>query len=380
MSSADSPARPSDRTGSLPELRDRQSLHEAERLRHASWAFTTRRVPAEAPYRISHGPRTPKAGDLLLARVDVLGHHRGLQLWSGRRKNLFPGDEIVVAYGNRYASNQFEAVVPKTLGPCHLVAGGGVAAKALTWHSRISRGPTLITPIGLLIGSDDEAVNLRDHTIEFVPRLIEACPPAIAVVGTAMDAGKTTSAAYLVRGMTRAGLRVGFAKITGTGAGGDTWLLTDAGANPVLDFTDAGFVSTYLVELPDIESLLVTLVAHLSKAGVDAIVLEVADGVLQPETAALLDSPVFKSIARGVLFTACDSMGAVAGTQWLVDHGLAIAGLAGVLTSAPLQCSEAAAATGLPTYTRDELGSSEKAREILTWAEEQTIRYQEHGS
>ena len=135
----------------------RQTLHEAERLRRASWAFTTRRVSREEPYRISSGARTPRAGDLVLARVDVLGHHRGLQLCSGRKKNLFPGDEIVVAYGNRYAPSQFEAVVPKTLGPCQLVAGGGVAAKALSWHKRISRGPTLITPVGLLIRPDGEA-------------------------------------------------------------------------------------------------------------------------------------------------------------------------------------------------------------------------------
>jgi hypothetical protein len=68
----------------------------------------------------------------------------------GRRKLLFVGDEIVVAYGNRYAPNQFEAVVPKTLGPCHLVAAGGVAAKALSWHASVSKGATQITPLGLI--------------------------------------------------------------------------------------------------------------------------------------------------------------------------------------------------------------------------------------
>ena len=260
---------------------------------------------------------TPRAGDLVLARVDVLGHHRGLQLWSGRRKNLFPGDEIVVAYGNRYAPNQFEAVVPRTLGPCHLVAGGGVAAKALSSHSRVSRGPTLITPVGLLLRSDGQPVTLLDHGIDRVDQLIAPAPPTIAVVGTAMDAGKTESAAFLVRGLTQAGLRVGFAKITGTGAGGDTWLLKDAGADPVLDFTDAGLVSTYRVAPAEMEQVLVTLTTQLTKAGVDAVVLEVADGVLQSETAALLESPAFRSIAGAILFAARDSMGAVAGVQWL---------------------------------------------------------------
>ena len=354
----------------------RASLFETERLRAASWAFTTRRVTREQPYRISQKALVPAAGDLVLARVDVLGHHKGLQLWTGRRKNLFPGDEIVVAYGNRYASSQFESIVPTTLGPCQLVAGGGVASKALSWHSRISRGPTLITPIGLLLHeNEDRPVNLRDFALEEFGELNQPCPPTLAVVGTAMDSGKTTSAAFLVRGLTRAGLKVGFAKITGTGAGGDTWLLEDAGADPVLDFTDAGLVSTYLVPLGEIESILVNLVAHLTKAGVDAIVLEVADGVLQQETAALLASERFRSIASGVLFTARDSMGAVAGSQWLQDRGIPVAGLSGVLTASPLQRAEAVSATSLPTFGLDELAEAQTARKILDWVENQrTIR------
>src|SRR2546430_9351468 len=41
---------------------------------------------------------------------------------------------------------------------------------------------------------------------------------------------------HLVVGLRRRRLRVGAAKVTGTGAGGDPWLLTDAGASLVLDF------------------------------------------------------------------------------------------------------------------------------------------------
>jgi dethiobiotin synthetase len=342
-----------------------RSLFETERLERASWAFTTRRVPRNESFRVSREPMTPRAGDLVLARVDLLGHHKGLQLCSGRKRQLFPGDEIVAVYGNRYAPNQFEAVVPKTLGPCQLVAGGGVAAKALSWHSRISRGPTEITPIGLLLRPDGEAANLSNYAMAPADQLIERCPPTIAVVGTAMDAGKTSSAAFLCRGLINAGINVGFAKITGTGAGGDTWLLKDAGAKPVLDFIDAGFVSTYRVSIEEIERVLVTLMTHLTKAGVDAIVIEIADGVLQPETAALLESPVFKSIVGGVLFTARDSMGAAAGVEWLRQRELPVAGLSGVLTTAPLQSSEASAATGLPVLSLDELANADVARKLF---------------
>lgn len=349
-----------------------QSLFESERIANAAWAFATRRVPQTGNYRISHGPMTPAPGDLVLAKVELLGHHRGLQLSSGRKKNLFPGDEIVVVYGNRYAPSQFESIVPKTLGPCQLVAGGGVASKALTWHSRIAKGPTEIKPIGLVLNGDGERINLRDFAVEpykAIEQLGQTPPPTIAVVGTAMDAGKTESAAFLVRGLTRAGLRVGFAKVTGTGAGGDTWLLKDAGAEPVLDFTDAGHISTYLVETSEVERVHLTLVGHLAKAGVDAIVLEIADGVLQCETAALLESESFRRTVGGVLFTARDSMGAMAGVDWLRQRNIEIAGLSGVMTAAPLQCVEAKAITGLETYSREALSEAQTAREILAWLE-----------
>jgi hypothetical protein len=261
----------------------RQSL---KSLRHAAWAFTTRRVRAVVNTLLEDAAR-PTAGDLVLARVDALGHHGVLQLADGRRRTLFPGDTIVVAYGNRYAPNQFEAVIPESLEPCHLVAGGGVAGLALSWHNRISKGPTEITPLGLLAAEPDRPINLRDHALPFIDEFPTKHPPIIAVVGTAMDSGKTQSCAYLVRGLRNAGLRVGYAKVTGTGSGGDTWLLHDSGARPVLDFTDLGLPSTYLVANDEVERVFVSLIAHLTRAKVHAIVLEVADGVLQCETAAL---------------------------------------------------------------------------------------------
>jgi hypothetical protein len=342
---------------------------EAARLERAAWAFTTRRL-REREFGILREGAAPRAGDLVLARVDAIGHHSALQLPSGRRRMLFPGDEIVVAYGNRYAPNQFEAIVPKTLGPCHLVAGGGVAGKALSWHTRIARGPTQITPVGLLSKPDGGIANLLDWALPSLDRVPAPQPITVAVAGTAMDSGKTQTAAYLVRGLKLAGLRVGYAKVTGTGSGGDTWLLRDAGARPVLDFTDAGHASTYLVPPEEVERLFVTLVAHLATAGVDAVVLEIADGVLQVETAALLASAVFRQIVGGILFAASDAMGAVAGESWLRSRGLPIVALGGVLTAAPLQREESAKATGLPVYSRQDLARPRTAVEILALAEQ----------
>ncbi len=340
------------------------------RIQNASWAFTTRRVSRDAAKVLLPLEGAPNPGDLVLATIDFLGQHQGLQLPNGRRRKLFPGDEIVVAYGNRYASNQFEAVIPETLGPCHLVAGGGVASRALSWHVKMRRGPTQITPIGLLADANNGRINLSDYALSPINEIDTNVPTAIAIVGTGMDAGKTQTCAYLVRGLIAAGLRVGYAKITGTGAGGDTWLLTDAGAFPVLDFTDAGMATTYMISSEQLDSTLVVLMAHIAREGVDAMVLEIADGVLQQETAALLRSPVFASLVSGIVMASQDSMGAGAGVSWLKNNAEPpVLAISGVISAAPLQAREAAVELQLPVHDREELATPLNAMAILSLAQ-----------
>jgi hypothetical protein len=340
---------------------------DSARLRRASWASTTRRV--RGPLRAVEGSSTPKPGDLLLARVDAIGFHANLQLPDGRRRRLFVGDEIVVAYGNRYAPNQFEAVVPRSFGPCQLVAGGGVAGRVLSWHGRINKEATQITPLAWVAGATDAPANLRDYALPTLDRIPTPQPRTLVVCGTSMDSGKTQTAAFLVKGLSLAGLRVGFAKITGTGSSGDTWLLRDAGANPVLDFTDAGMASTYLEPAWEIQQVFMTLVGHLALANVDAIVLEIADGVLQVETAALLKSALFAASVDGVLFASGDAMGAMAGENWLRRNRLPLIALSGIVSSSPLQSQEATKSTGLPVLDRQDLLRAQTALGLLSATE-----------
>lgn len=354
-----------------PGLHSTRSRYDQTRLQRASWAFTTRRVPRGAASLILTTKGRPRVGDLVLARIDALGHHGALQLVNGRHRQLFPGSEVVVAYGNRYAPNQFEAVVPDTMGPCQLVAGGGIAARARSWHAKVTRGPTEITPIGLVADAHGNAMNLRAFALEPL-----ASPPArgfrptpLAVVGTSMDAGKTQTCVHLVRGLIAGGSRVGYAKITGTGAGGDYWWLRDAGADPVLDFTDLGLPSTYLLSAEEVEATMISLVNHVARLGVDAMVLEIADGILQRETAGLLSSKTFAHLVGGVVLAAQDSMGALAGFQWLRERPTPLLALSGLLTAAPLQIGETRASTGLPVYDRDALATPEVALDLLGQAQ-----------
>jgi hypothetical protein len=346
------------------------------RLAAAKSAYTTRfvsRLIASDPhgYGLVTGEHVvPHAGDVVLARVTELGQHGGIQLPDGRRATLFVGDEILVAYGDRYAPDQFEAEVPDNLGPTNLVAAGGLAATVISAHSKMAM-PTQIEPLGLLTNAHGvvtlkscapfDAAAPEDVTV--LPRLGK--PLVIGVLGTSMNSGKTTTVASIVRGLAKAGFEVAAGKVTGTGACGDPMLFHDSGASRVLDFTDFGHGSTYLMEHGAVRSLFVSLIRELAATGPDVIVVEVADGLFQRETARLLQDPLFKQLVDLVVFAAGEALGAVAGQIHLAQYGLAPVAVSGMLTASPLAKKEAAGALDVPVLDKDDLASAQVAELLV---------------
>lgn len=337
-----------------------------ERVRLAKAAFTTRLVRLRDAKTLVSQVR-PHSGDLVLARVEQIGHQRRIEAPSGRRCQLYCGDEVIVAYGARYAPDQFEAVIPRDLRPCHLVAAGGLAGEVVTQHPRV-RKATRIEPIGLLGNATGQVLNLRHYAIS-EPAACDRRPTTIAVVGTSMNSGKTTTAAALVHGLTAAGLRVGVTKLTGTGSGGDLWSALDAGAVNAIDFTDAGYPSTQGLPISELEDAASLLLRHLSAEGHDILVVEIADGLLQLETAELLRSKTLRERVDGIIFAAVDAMGAMAGARWLVERNLPVIGLSGLVTASPLAREEASEATGLPVFGLEELANPEFAPRLCLCAD-----------
>lgn len=318
----------------------------------AKRAFTTRRVPDVRLSTLVTGTMRPRIGDLVLAEVQRIGSHAKLELPSGRRAHLSVGDRIVVAYGNRYAPDQFEAIIGRRLGACHLVAAGGVAATMVAKHDVMSK-PTSIVPLGLVGDAEGNIVNLAQHALPLDPR-----PRRIATVivaGTAMNAGKTHTSASLIRAFAEAGHRVAGIKSTGTGAGGDLWFMSDMGAEVVLDFTDAGLPSTYLVPPEQIERSVLGLIGHAADAGCDVAVVEIADGLQHEETATLLRSPRLQEASLGVMFAANDALGAKAGLEALTSWGWRVFALSGLLTRSPLAIREVSRSTGMAVLTAAEI-------------------------
>lgn len=324
-----------------------------ERVLRARKSFTTRRVDFTDVKGIQKAAN-PRPGDLVLARVDTIGQHTRLEEPCGRRARLYEGDEIIVAYGARYAPDQFEAEVPTDLSPCDLVAGGGVAARVLSRHTRMKKA-TRISPIGLLADSQGQMINLSRYALPNMQALSSISPQVTAIVGSSMNSGKTTTAAGLIRGLTRAGLRVGGIKVTGTGSGGDLWSMADAGAFLTFDFTDMGYATTAGLSEAELTSIASNLVRHASCMGTDVIVMEVADGLFQRETSTLVGSLLFRELVQGVVFAAVDAMGAFGGYEWLSQRDLPVRALSGALTASPLASREAAMHANVPIAELEQL-------------------------
>lgn len=309
----------------------------------------------------------PRPGHILVARVDAIGHHNWLETATGRKAAIYPGDEILVAFGERYAPDQYEARVPEILGTSvDLVAAGGVAGEVLSRHGDM-RPPTRLEPLGILADREGVPMDLRRFNV-LAPFGLGDHPPVVCVVGTSMNAGKSTTAASVIRGLTRAGHRVAGIKITGTGAGGDPWMFRDSGAVLAADFTDGGYPTTAGVPVPELAELAQILYHHAAAHDVDAVVMEIADGILQTETSALLEYPTLRELVDGVVLAAADAAGARYGAQHLRGLGLPVVAASGRLTQSQLAIREAVAGLDVPVHTPGELAEAHVAQGILALA------------
>lgn len=317
------------------------------RRRKAKRAFTTRRVPEGDMKTLISGAEKPETGDLVLATVREIGKQKKLELPTGRRATMLPGDEILVCYGARYAPDQFEAMVSLDLGPCDLVAAGGVAGDEICRHDKML-APTSIEPIGLVGDADGRRINIARYAM---PAPLETRPiKVVLVAGTAMNSGKTFTAASLIHGFAQHGFSTAGVKSTGTGSGGDLWSMADHGADFVADFTDVGMASTYLQPDARIRDGVIRLIQCAAEAGCDVAVVEIADGLHHRETNTLMRDPTLREMSVGVVFAAYDSMGASVGAKMLAEMGHKVLAISGQVMRSPLAARETREASGAPLF------------------------------
>lgn len=332
---------------SLPSL-ERYNFHSAKKT------FTTRRVPTYAMSNLLKGALQPCPGDLVLARVDAIQDLKKVHLSSGREASLFVGDEIILCYGSRQLPNSLEVDFPTDLSACQLIAAGGLAG-VMPQNTQFN-APTQITPLGLIADPLGRRVNIEKWALPAPAQPLSShCPKVLAVVGSAMNTGKTTVAAHLIAGLVAAGHRVHAGKVTGSSDGMDLWLMADAGASQVLDFCDVGFATTHRLTSVQLEQTYHRLLAYLAIDAPDFIVLEIADSLYQRETSQLLKADYFRRSVQGLLFAAKSALDACAGVSWLQQQGLSPWAVSGLVSASPTSRAESAIATGLPVLTLEDL-------------------------
>ncbi|WP_170519946.1 DUF1611 domain-containing protein [Ruegeria atlantica] len=319
----------------------------------AKWAFTTRRVDRSDVHGLTTQMGRAKAGDLILCEIAEIGHHKKIQLAERRASVSYPGDYVVLCLGDRYAPDQFlaSAVIDGNL--IDLVAGGGVAGRVDAAHTRMDN-PTRLKPIGLLTNASGHVINVSDYALPSLPKNEHVT--VIGVFGSSMNSGKTTAASSLSHGLLRSGYAVAGVKATGTGAFGDFNSFEDGGA-PALDFTDVGMATTYRMPLETIEAGFDTLVATAAERGAEVVVVEIADGVFQQETRAILQSSRIRDRLDGILFAAPDALSALGGVTVLKKVGLSPFAISGMVSCSPLAAAEAAEVTSRPILSREDLWS-----------------------
>ncbi len=322
---------------------------------HAKWAFTTRRVVRSDVREISPQLSNARAGDLILCEVAEVGNHKKIQLAERRVSESYRGDLVVLCLGDRYAPDQFlaSAVIDGPL--LDLAAGGGVAGRVDAAHDLMKK-PTKLRPLGLLTGEKGQVLNVANYALPHLPANNRVT--VIGVFGASMNSGKTTAASSLAHGLKRAGHAVAGVKATGTGAFGDFNAVEDAGI-PAMDFTDVGMATTFRMPLERIEAGFDTLIATAAARGADVVVVEIADGVFQQETRAILKGSRIRNRLDGILFAAPDALSALGGVVVLEGMNLSPFAISGMVSCSPLATAEAAEATGLPILSREDLWSRE---------------------
>lgn len=326
-------------------------------------SFATRRVSLRAMRTLVGGAVRPRSGDIVLARVTRLGHHRHLERETGRRSVLHEGDLVIVAYGDRYATDQFESYVPRHLGTVNLVASGGIASHVRTRAVGV-RAATQIDPVGLIGDDSGRPLNVADFRLASVDVPADR-PRTVAVLGTSMNAGKTTTIHYMAHGLAKAGARPGVTKVTGTGSGNDYWVMLDAGAHMMLDFTDVGLATTFQQPTAVLEQATSQLVSNLALGGSGVCFVEIADGVFQRDNRSLLRSVVLHDLIDVVVLAASDAMGAAQGVRTLTDLGFDVRAISGTVTKSPLAMREAEDALQLPIWGIPQLQEATEVSRVL---------------
>lgn len=297
--------------------------------------------------------KAPEVGDLVYGEIMRIGQHSSLENGSGRIHSIHRGSRAIFVYGNRYAPDYYEGLIPtEGVEEIDLLARSGVIGVVKTKSSKVI-DPTKIKVLGYACDKQGKVINTKNSPLIMPKYEAKKFPRAklILVCGTAMNSGKSMAAVACCWALNAMGHKVRASKVTGTASLKDILHMNDAGASVFADFTYLGYPSTYM--LPDDEMLDIFNKLDLKYANnkENYWVVEFADGINQKETAMLLQSKDVRERIHKLIFCAADAFGAIGGLEVLKSKfELTPDAISGVCSSSPLHIKELQEFSNIPVF------------------------------
>lgn len=235
----------------------------------------------------------------------------------GRDVRLYRGDRFVAVLGNRHSgTSEYGGVeggrvaLGETL---DLLATGGIVGRGTHVPAHRKTASFLRVKVLGAVLIDGVPVNLLRH-LRTAKQSAPELTPIVLVCGTAAEVGKTTTATQIIRAFNRLGLKVGAAKLTGTGRLRDILSMADAGPVAASDFPDEGLASTYTRPELAVAGAL-SLLAKLS-AQSDLIVAELGGDIIEANIPALVDTPAIRQRVVAIVHVSGDVLGILGSLDW----------------------------------------------------------------
>ncbi|MGQ0526440.1 MAG: hypothetical protein ACT4OY_00180 [Alphaproteobacteria bacterium] len=258
-----------------------------------------------------------------------------LELPTGRLSKLKKDDIIAVALGERMALKGFAGHLPSSLAVddvIHLLNMGGVAGICTSANVHEVGEPLRIRVLGG-IARNGKLLNIGQAKLFEPADKLTSNIPLIIVTGSSMDSGKTTVAVEIIKTLTRIGMKIAGAKVTGVGAARDLFKMEDYGVDETVSFVDAGITSTANIDADILVSIAKGALNHLARKKPDAIMVEFGDGLMgrYGVTPILKDKEIQKNV-RLHLGCARDPVGAIKLAEECAKIGIPLDVMSGPIT------------------------------------------------
>jgi len=312
-----------------------------------------------------------ETGDFVVGKFDPTTSRGGgltetVEISTGRHARLMKGDLLVGALGVRRAT--LESVGDwKSIGEdgrMEDLTRAGLFGRELDHSIHMAPHPSFLYQ-GHVIRQNGSKVTMRDFAAqENLPESESTCrcPTTILVIGTSMSVGKTCTARVIIRTLKDIGVnRVVGTKLTGAGCYSDILSFSDAGADAVFDFVDAGLPSS-VVPPEDYHRALKLLLAKVSASNPDVVVAEAGASPFEAYNGATAMREMTK---RADLIVLCASDPyAVLGV--MKTYGIQPDLISGIATTTSAGIELVQTMTGIPALSLQTEESINELRKLLT--------------